>query len=147
MPRLGMCSNNLNYLQNKTSRLYHIRRTYKNVKCKNKNVLEVLKSSKYIALFEPRQSIKYSCKMCLVCKRNCLEDEKHFFIDYTEYESLRQQLYFHISENDATLINLTDHDKTLYLLRLDNDKTSHVIAKYAHLMFQKRKQFLSQKSN
>ena len=29
MPRLGMCSNNLNYLQNKTSRLYHIRRTYR----------------------------------------------------------------------------------------------------------------------
>ena len=49
MPRLGMCSNNLNYLQNKTSRLYHIRRMYKNVKCKNKNVLEVLKSLKYIS--------------------------------------------------------------------------------------------------
>ena len=61
MPRLGMCSNNLNYLQNKTSRLYHIRRTYKNVKCKNKNVLGVLKSSKYISLFEPRQSVKFSC--------------------------------------------------------------------------------------
>ena len=65
MPRLGMCSNNLNYLQNKTSRLYHIRRTYKNVKCKNKNVLGVLKSSKYISLFEPRQSVKFSCKMPL----------------------------------------------------------------------------------
>ena len=38
-----------NYLQNKTSRLYHIRRTY--TKGKNKNVLEVLKSSKYIWLF------------------------------------------------------------------------------------------------
>ena len=65
MPRLGMCSNNLNYLQNKTSRLYHIQRTYKNVKCKNKNVLGVLKSSKYISLFEPRQSVKFSCKMPL----------------------------------------------------------------------------------
>ena len=49
MPRLGMCSNNLNYLQNKTSRLYHIRRTY--AKCKNKNVLEVVKSSKYISIY------------------------------------------------------------------------------------------------
>ena len=49
--------------------------------------------------------------------------------------------------NDESFINLTDHDKTLYSLRLDNDKTSHIIAKYAHLMFQKRKQFLSQKSN
>ena len=71
----------------------------------------------------------------------------HVYSKTTEYERLRQQLYFHISENDATFINLTDHDRTLYLLRLDNDKTSHIIAKYAHLMFQKRKQFLSQKSN
>ena len=29
----------------------------------------------------------------------------------------------------------------------DKDITSQVIAKYAHLMFQKRKQILSQKSN
>ena len=72
-------------------------------------------------------------RLCLVCKRNCIEDEKHFLIDCTEYESLRQQLYFHISENDATFINLTDHDRTLYLLRLDNDNTSQAIAKYAHL--------------
>ena len=48
--------------------------------------------------------------------------------------------------NDATFINLTDHDETLYLLRLDNDKTSHIIAKYAHLMFQKRKQFQKSKN-
>ena len=92
-------------------------------------------------------SIPVEERLCLVCKRNCIEDEKHFLIDCTEYKSLRQQLYFHISENDATFINLTDHDRTLYSLTLDNDKTSHIIAKYAHLMFQKRKQFLSQKSN
>ena len=92
-------------------------------------------------------SIPVEERLCLVCKRNCIEDEKHFLIDCTEYESLRQQLYFHISENDATFINLTDHDRTLHLLRLDNDKTSHIIAKYAHLMFKKRKQFQSQKSN
>ena len=48
---------------------------------------------------------------------------------------------------DANFINLTDHGRTLYLLRLDNDNSSQVIAKYAHLMFQKRKQILSQKSN
>ena len=54
----------LNYFQNKTSSLYHIRRTY--TKCKNKNVLEVLKSSKHIALFEPRQSIKFSRKAHMV---------------------------------------------------------------------------------
>ena len=47
----------------------------------------------------------------------------------------------------TTFINLTDHDRTLYLLRLDNDNTSQIIAKYGHLMFKKRKHFLSQKSN
>ena len=80
-----------------------------------------------------------------MCSRR--EISSRFLIVCIEYESLRQQLHFHISENDATFINLTDHDRTLYLLRLDNDKTSHIIARYAHLMFKKRKQFLSQKSN
>ena len=75
-----------------------------------------------------------------------LEDEI-VLIDCTKYESLRQQLCFHISENDSTFINLTDQDRTLYILRLDNDKTSHIIAKYAHLMFEKRKQLPSQKPN
>ena len=70
---------------------------------------------------------------------NCIEDEKHFLIDCTQYDSLSQKLYFHISENDANFINIRDHDRTLYLLRLDNDNTSQVIAKYAHVMFQKQK--------
>ena len=79
------------------------------------------------------------------------ENEKHFLMHYMEYANLRQKLYLHISENDTNydtnFVNLTDHDRTSYLLRLENDKTSQVIAKYFHLMFQKRKQILSQKSN
>ena len=34
-------------------------------------------------------SIPVEERLCLVCKRNCIEDEKHFLIDCTEYESLR----------------------------------------------------------
>ena len=86
-----------------------------------------------------RASIPAEERLCLVYKRNCIEDEKHFLIDCTEYNSLRQKLYFW---NDANFINLTDHARTIYLLRLDNDNTSQVIAKYAHLLFQKRKQIL-----
>ena len=41
----------------------------RNVKCKNKNVLEVLKSSKYISLFEPRQS-----------KKKIIEPPKHLYM-------------------------------------------------------------------
>ena len=62
-------------------------------------------------------------------QKNLHRRRETFLIDCIEYESLRKQLYFHISENDAIFINLTDHDRTLYLLRLDNDKTSHIIKK------------------
>ena len=94
-------------------------------------------------------SIPVEERLCFVCqkKKKWIEDEKHFLIDCTEYDSLGQKLYFHFSENDANFINLTDHDRTLYLLRLDNDSTSQFIAKQAHLKFQKRKQILSQKCN
>ena len=44
-------------------------------------------------------SIPVEERLCLVCKRNCIEDEKHFLIDFTEYDSLRQKLYFHISDH------------------------------------------------
>ena len=85
-------------------------------------------------------SIPVEKRLCLVCKRSCIEYEKHFLIDCTtEYDGLRQKLYFHISENDANFINLTYHDRTLYLLRLDNDDTLQVIAKYAHLIVSKTK--------
>ena len=44
-------------------------------------------------------SIPVDERLCLVCKRNCIEDKKHFLIDFTEYDSLRQKLYFHISDH------------------------------------------------
>ena len=44
-------------------------------------------------------SIPVEERLCLVCKRNCIEDEKHFLIDFTEYDSLKQKLYFHISDH------------------------------------------------
>ena len=50
-------------------------------------------------------------------------------------DNLRQKLYCHIPENDANFVNLTDHEGTFYLQRLDNDNTSQVIA---NLIFQKR---------
>ena len=45
----------------------------------------------------------------------------------------------------SSIYKITVNDRTLYLLRLDNDNNSQVLAKYAHLMFQKRRQILSQK--
>ena len=45
----------------------------------------------------------------------------------------------------SSIYKITVNDRTLYLRRLDNDNNSQVIAKYAHVMFQKTKQILSQK--
>ena len=58
-------------------------------------------------------SIPVEERLCLVCKRKCMEDEKHFIIDCTKYDSLRQKLYFRISEKHANFINLTVHDRAL----------------------------------
>ena len=62
-------------------------------------------------------SIPVEEKLCLVCRRNYIENEKHFLMLLNmEYDNLRQKLYLHISENDTNfdtnLVNLTDHDKT-----------------------------------
>ena len=61
-------------------------------------------------------SIPLEEKFCLVCRRNYIENEKHFLMHYMKYDNLRQKLYLHISENDTNfetnLVNLTDHDRT-----------------------------------
>ena len=62
-------------------------------------------------------SIPVEEKLCLVCRRNYIENEKHFLMLLNmEYDNLRQKLYLHISENDTNfdtnLVNFTDHDRT-----------------------------------
>ena len=62
-------------------------------------------------------SIPVEEKLCLVCRRNYIEYEKHFLMLLNmEYDNLRQKRYLHISENetnfDTNLVNLTDHDRT-----------------------------------
>ena len=47
-------------------------------------------------------SIPVEEKLCLVCRRNYIENEKHFLMLLNmEYDNLRQKLYLHISENDT----------------------------------------------
>ena len=49
-------------------------------------------------------SIPVEEKLCLVCRRNYIENEKHFLMLLNmEYDNLRQKLYLHISENDTKL--------------------------------------------
>ena len=75
----------------------------RNVKCKNKNVLEVLKSSKYISLFEPRQSIT-------VCQLN-----KWFFYDS-----------YYMNEIDTSLSAFYQYSlKGILILGCDGPATPH----------------------
>ena len=53
-----------------------------------------------------------------------MEDEQHFLMYCKGYENIIEQLYSLISQNDAHFFTLTDHDKVIYLLKLDDSKTS-----------------------
>ena len=60
---------------------------------------------------------------------------------YKGYENgnVRKELYSIISQTDSHFVNLADQDKIMYLLKLHNNNSSKIIAKYTYLMFQKRK--------
>ena len=80
-------------------------------------------------------------RTCLICKENCTEN-KHFLMYCRGYTTLRRELHSHISNADTRYTNLSDNEKTKYLLTAENKVTSKIIGKYFHLMFQKEKRFL-----
>ena len=47
------------------------------------------------------------------------------------YDNIRKDLHSFISQTNANFVNLTDHDKIMYLLKLNNDGTAQIIAKYS----------------
>jgi len=59
------------------------------------------------------------------------------------YATIRVDLHSHISNKDALYANLSDNERTKYLLRADNRVTSAIIGKYINLMFKKRKEILN----
>ncbi|KAL9977135.1 hypothetical protein ACROYT_G014508, partial [Oculina patagonica] len=82
-------------------------------------------------------------RKCLVCKENHIEDEQHFLMYCKGYNDVRKELHFIVSQTDPRFVGLTDHEKIMYLLKLDNNATSRIIAKYIFLIFQKRKEILN----
>ena len=84
-------------------------------------------------------SIPVEHRTCLICKRNCIEDERHFLMYLQEYDNIRHELHSLISKNDPFFANLSEEDKIRYLLILDNENISKIVGKYTHLIFQKRK--------
>ena len=63
-------------------------------------------------------SIPVEERKCLVCKENYIEDEQHFLMYCEGYDNIRKDLHSLISQTDANFVNLTDHDKIMYLLKV-----------------------------
>ena len=88
-------------------------------------------------------SIPVEQRTCLVCKQNCVEDEKHFLMYCQGFTTIRHELCSYISKIDVSYIHLSENERTKYLLRADNKNTSKIVGKYIHLMFKKRKELLN----
>ena len=87
-------------------------------------------------------------RMCLVCNRGYMEDERHFLMYCPGYDNiLRNELHCLLSTHDVVFKSLNDEDKIKYLLTLENETTSKIVGKYTYLMFQKRKDILHSKYN
>ena len=68
-----------------------------------------------------------------------------FLMYCQEYDDFRHELHSLIYNNDPLFANVSDDDKSGYLLTLDKENTSKIVGKYIHLMFQKRKKILESK--
>ena len=86
-------------------------------------------------------------RMCLVCNRGYIEDERHFLMYCPGYDNIRNELHSLLSTHDVVFKSLNDEDKIKYLLTLENETTSKIVGKYTYLMFQKRKDILHSKYN
>ena len=86
-------------------------------------------------------------RMCLVCNRGYIEDERHFLMYCPGYDNIRNELHCLLSTHDVVFKSLNDEDKIKYLLTLENETTSKIVGKYTYLMFQKRKDILHSKYN
>ena len=62
-------------------------------------------------------SIPVEERLCLVCKRNCIENEKHFLIDCTEYESLSSFIFIFLKMMQPSSIFLQVMIVTNYPLK------------------------------
>ena len=86
-------------------------------------------------------------RMCLVCNRGYIEDERHFLMCCPGYDNIRNELHSLLSTHDVVFKSLSDEDRIRYLLTLENETTSKIVGKYTYLMFQKRKDILHSKYN
>ena len=92
MQRLGMCSNNLNY----TCKIrHHVFTTFdariRNVKCKNKNVLEVLKTflKSFFKILEYSILTFYISYTCVECGKDVMS----YFARSSSYYIIRLHEY------------------------------------------------------
>ena len=69
-------------------------------------------------------------RMCLVCNKGYIEDERHFSMYCPGYDNFRNELHSLLSTHDAVFKTLNDEDKIRYLLTLENETTSKIVGKH-----------------
>ncbi len=58
-------------------------------------------------------------RVCLVCEKNIVEDEYHFFCVCKKYDAVRQALYNKIYSKYQDSRSLTNIDKFIFLMKFE----------------------------
>ena len=66
-------------------------------------------------------------RMCLVCNRGYIEDERHFLMYCPGYDNIRNELHSLLPSHDVVFKSLNDEDKIRYLLTLENKTTPKIV--------------------
>ena len=88
--------------------------------------------------------VKREDRICQLCESNEIEDEVHFLIDCDFYNNIRQKYVNNILQNYCN--NRGKLDQLIYLLTSSHDETIEQVGNYVYGAFQKRNQFLYNKT-
>ena len=77
-------------------------------------------------------------RLCLFCRSNKVEDEKHFIIECCLYSDERDRLFTKVITVNPDFASMHDDDKFEYLFRTDNERTLAWLGKFIHESLSKR---------
>ena len=85
---------------------------------------------------KPRTDL--SERLCLFCRSNKVEDEKHFIIECCLYSDERDRLFTKVITVNPDFASMHDDDKFEYLFRTDYERTLAWLGKFIHESLSKR---------
>ena len=77
-------------------------------------------------------------RLCLFCRSNKVEDEKHFIIECCLYSDERDRLFTKVITVNPDFASMHDDDKFEYLFRTDDERTLAWLGKFIHESLSKR---------